>query len=405
MPLLGSFSRRKLLPYTGSLLLVFGSLTALSLCPGSAESALAGSTIGLYLLYWALGIVLPGVLVGRWLAPKEVTGVSFLALAAAIGISLQILLWFVLAPFGFGMYSAPCALVLALGVFVFGAHQKYGSFNKIDISDLVRLPKGQTYHFLESILLAGNIAYSILTFDWYERSFILPPAGGNLYQDQWWHLSLQQEFIHGHFPQTPQVAGERLNYHYFVHIHAALSSYWTDIRPEVVLNQLWWIPVVALVVLLASALARLLAGSKAWVGPAAAWFALTGGMRGFWFSGLGGFAYSPLYYLSPTQVLAQPMLFALCIAAVSLIKKGYSKKGFTLFLLLCLGAFGTKSTVMPVVFAGLLYSIAVSFILRIRVKRDVLILCGTTFGVQALALLFASGTTAGGSSYSLRSGG
>lgn len=208
-------------------------------------------------------------------------------------------------------------------------------------------------------------------------------------------MSVIQEVLSGHKPEVPQLSGEPLKYHYFVHVHIALISTWTGISPVLVLNALWWIPAVVAALAASASLGRLLVQSNQYVGTVAAWFSLLAVPAGYWWEQMRFGHDTPFVYLSPTQIYALPMMFVVTHGVVANIREDSRRRLIWLALVLA-GASGAKVTVVPLTLAGIVFAIVGDRLSGGKYRKSLYQLLGVALLVFLLSYLGITGSAGGG---------
>lgn len=178
-------------------------------------------------------------------------------------------------------------------------------------------------------------------------------------------ITLVNDALH-HWPiGTPNVAGEPLGYHYFVHLHMAGISQVTGIHPSLVVFRLFLVPLLALAVLQMGLSGRVLTG-RAWAAPlAAALLLLVRGIDasvsdalGFDGTSIFGLVYSPSELLGVTFFV--PILVVLSAlldpAVMRRIPFGSDSRAsiWGVLIVLLAVAGGAKSVILPLLIGGLI---------------------------------------------------
>lgn len=340
-----------------------------------------------YTLYWVLAVILPGLVISRSLIGVRATVVEDLAVGAVTGISLEILAWVVGVTTGLGsIVRFWWILVLVAGAAVPALRRRV----------LVRIP--ERVPLPHSVALAALVGFILAFFDANSLVFQapLPPNGGNTYLDMWWQLSLVQEMMKYQPPQIPQLAGVPFHYHYFGTIQMASGVRLSGVAPEVVTFRLWYVPAVLLSVGMSVALGRALTRSlTAGVVTAGVVYGLVNTSY-IWPDGLGGMALSPLHTTSPSQMLANIGLTACAYGAVLLLRGRASRLTVVWVVLVVLGASGDKSTMVPLLLAGTVITLARAVFTRSWVMaRWLAIGTGALLALQAVIAVVAAGTSGG----------
>ncbi len=318
-----------------------------------------------YAGYWILTLLLPGTLIVRTIFRSERDFVQDLALGAVTGLALEIASLFALRAVGLEDLARFWWLI-PLGLFVAVPRLRRTGFRRYS----VWASRGWAWSMaaMTTVLVMG------LDVTWFQRN-PLPPNGGSVYVDQWWHLSIVHELMRPAPTQVPQVAGELFSYHYNVHGHMAVASQTTGIAPDVVLFRLFLIPLV----LVAVGLVAFLAGEvsrRSWAGSLAVWLTLVGLGGGYLWADFGNLSTTPLRFGSPTQMLAVPFALAAAWALISLIRGSLSPWGWAWLGLVVLIGAGSKPTVVPILLAGTLVALVAIAVTTRRVPWSAAIAVG-----------------------------
>ena len=211
-------------------------------------------------------------------------------------------------------------------------------------------------------------------------SFPNAPAPGEgtvtYFRDYGWHLALAAE-AKNHWPiMDPNVSGEPLPYHYFVHIHMAAASQVTGIDLPLIYFRFLNLPLVLLVVLL-YVTAGLSFARSAWVGIAAATMALLVGdlqlettqeVQPF----LGVFV--SFLVSSPSFLFGLAAFLALVVTVGERITRTTNRPGdWILVAVLAVGASNAKVTILPLLLVALTIFAVWKFIRERRIHRPVLV--------------------------------
>ncbi len=305
--------------------------------------------------YWTLTLLLPGTLIVRAIFRTDRNLVQDLTLGAITGLALEIASLFALRAFGLDDLARFWWLV-PLGLFVVVPSLRRMAFHRYE----VWVNRGWAWSMaaMTTVLVMG------LDLTWFHRN-PLPPNGGSVHRDMWWHLSIVHELMRPGPTQVPQVAGELFSYHYNVHGHMAVASQTTGIAPDVVLFRLFLLPLV----LVAVGLVAFLAGEvsrRSWAGPLAVWLTLVGLGGGYLWAEFGNLSATPLRFGSPSQMLAVPFALAAAWILIALVRGSLTPWGWAwLGLVVFVGA-GSKPTVIPTLLAGTLVALVAVAVTRRR---------------------------------------
>ncbi len=343
------------------------------------DTGVSGSDIFLYGFYFTVDIVLPGTLVHRALRGSRGNLPEDLGLGAATGLLLMVGGWaltaaadkHVLLPWWPALIVVPFLAVPRLH-----RHWKVG--------DPRPLPLRWSWIVAAGLVLVVASQYPGWT------TTPLPPVGGVIYQDLFYHLALVHEMTRAMPFQVPQMLGEPLRYHYLSDADIAAAGLITKIDPAVVLLRLWIVPIAGTAILALAALTRELSG-KWWAGALGGVTAIVGLplLLGAAVSPIGG---SPISGTSPSQTYGLPLLTLLVTLAVDVLRGRPLRWAWILIFPLGLACAGAKSSALPPYVAGLLAALV---ILTFRHRRPLLpgfALLGLTVAAMALGFrLFAGG--------------
>lgn len=235
-------------------------------------------------------------------------------------------------------------------------------------------------------------AHSVVSF--FPRHGLRYPSVTAPHLDIPFQLALVGELRHHMPPVIPYVAGEELQYHWFVHAHMAASSWVTGVEPQVLLLRLSVLPMLVAIVTLTAAAARRVTG-KGWPGPVAAllaFFATTTSPYGWTTAPSVDGNVVGAAWMSPTQVFGMALLAGLLVVLVDMFAGGAPHRGWTLAALLVLGLVGAKAVMLPMLTAGLALTVVVVGVVRRRLHRPAAI----ALVLAALGLAFAQLVLFGG---------
>jgi hypothetical protein len=199
------------------------------------------------------------------------------------------------------------------------------------------------------------------------------------FQDHPWHLSLAADAKH-HWPiQDPNVSGEPLPYHYFVHVHLAAASQVTGLDLPLVYFRLFAVPLVVHFVLLVVVAGQSLARSS-WVGLIAACLALFVGQVTLDFttawsqfpSFLGVFF--TFLITSPSFLYGLVLLTSLIVLIGERItdRSGAGRVGdWLLIALFAIGASNAKVAILPMMLVALALYAGWAWVVWRRIPRTI----------------------------------
>jgi len=343
-------------------------------------TGVSGRDIGLYAFYFAIDLVLPGTLLYRALRGSRGNLPEDLGLGAATGMLLMLGGW-ALAAFTDKHVLLPWwpALIVVPFLAVPRLHRFWR------VSNPQPLPLRWSWIVATGLVLLVGSEYPGWT------TTPLPPAGGVLYQDLYYHLALVHEMMRAMPFQVPQMAGTPLHYHFLSDADIATASLITKIDPAVVLLRLWILPVAGTAIFVLAALTRALSG-KWWAGALGGVVAVLGWplLLGTATAPVGG---NPISAVSPSLVYALPLLGLMVMLAVEVLRGHRLGWAWLMVFPLALACAGAKSSALPPLVAGLLAAIVMIVVFRSwRLLLPALGLLGLTVAGVGLGFkLFAGG--------------
>lgn len=352
---------------------------AVALVLALLNTGVPGRDIALYAFYFAVDIVLPGTLIHRWVRGSRGNVPEDLGLGAATGLLIMLGGWALCAFLGTQVLLPWWPALLVVPFLAVPRLHKHWR-----VSRPRPLPLRWSWIVAAGLVLLVGAQYP----SWTDTP--LPPAGGAIYQDLWYHLALVHEMTRSMPFQVPQMAGESLTYHYLSDADIAVASMITKIDPAVVLLRLWIVPVAATGVLVTAALTRSLSG-KWWAGALGGVVAILGlpMLLGAATTPLG---VNPVSPYSPSQTYAIPLLALLVILAVDVLRGRALGWSWLMVFPLALACAGAKSSALPPFLAGLLAAVVLVVFRYRRRLLPTLALLGLTLAAVALGFrLFAGG--------------
>jgi hypothetical protein len=323
--------------------------------------------------------LVPGLLVLSYCRVYEQDGYKF-ALAAAIGICLNIILYMVISilQVKFLFY-----LIFVIILLFFLRRRNLLSDLRLLITTVENIERCYiNYLIFLSILFLGLVIAFL---------FIPNPLPGSnqaliYYIDQPWHLGNIAEIKNHWYPQDPRLAGYPFHYHIFSYIFTAFISTVSGIELPVLFFRLN-----TLFLLYLLFFASYFTGSR--------WFnrRSTGILNviTFFFLGTALLSY-PFniflinFFTSPTFLLASIFTLFLIMEIKAYYNKGYISHLF-LSLLLIIGMCGAKGSFFPVIFAGLLGCFGYSVLSRKLDKRlNILMVSSLLVFSMVFAYIFKS---------------
>lgn len=370
-------------------LLLPGLLVAAVAVVGLLRNDVGAGSILLYASYWLVAVLLPGTLVYRTVSSSPRYRVEELAMGAATGLALDITAWYLLRAVGLdrlvGWWWVPVVGVFAAVPTLRTAWRSRGR----------SAPRGWSWT-MSAITTLTVIAIEVNGF----RTMPVPPQGGTLYIDLPWHLAIVNELMRPGSPQIPQVAGEPLSYHFNAHVDMALASDATGLAPELLMTRLWIVPMVIVTLILIATLARQVSG-RPWTGPLAVWLS-TGALAGgyLWPDRLGAVSTTPLVVLSPSQLIANPLLLVGTSGLVTVARGDVQRRVWPWLLVIAFAGSGAKPTVVAVLLGGTGVVALVALLRERRIPARMLAAAGALFVILVWSLLRV-GSGGGGSAITL----
>ncbi|MEU4608825.1 hypothetical protein AB0F43_38050 [Kribbella sp. NPDC023972] len=278
-----------LLPFAAAVL----GLTAIDVPPGPIVK---------YAVYFALAIALPGTLLIRAAWRSTGNWAEDLGLGAVVGATWQLIGWAVFTALGWQRWLVVWpALVLVAFASVPRLRKHWR------ITPPAPLPMLWTWGLaVASAVALGATTLGVMAFH------EMPPQGSAYYQDLLYHLSMVNELMRAVPPELPQVAGERLEYHWFANADMAAAADITRLTPVMVLFRLWLLPWLVVALLVCATLARTV--SRTWWTGVLAAVALAAPQLYLFFDTSANLS-APLSFLSPSQTFGM----VACVAAAVLL--------------------------------------------------------------------------------------
>ncbi|HEY3002002.1 MAG TPA: hypothetical protein VGJ44_06600, partial [Kribbellaceae bacterium] len=203
-------------------------------------------------MYFALAIALPGTLLLRAAWRSTGNWAEDLGLGSVVGATWQLVGWAVFTALGWQRWLIvwPALVLVAFTV----VRRLRGCWRIVDGQ---RLPMAWTWGLaVASAVVLGATTLGVMAYHQ------MPPDGSAYYQDLLYHLSMVNELMRAVPPELPQVAGERLEYHWFANADMAGAADITRLTPIVVLFRLWLLPWLVVALLVCATLARTV--SRTW---------------------------------------------------------------------------------------------------------------------------------------------
>ncbi|MFF1528382.1 hypothetical protein [Cellulomonas sp. NPDC058312] len=351
----------------------------------------------MYLAYLALAVALPGTVIWRAVRGRTVSFVEDVALGTAIGLAIQVLLAFALAPLHLTRWSWLWSVAVLMGSLLSrrwraAAWTRPGAPTTTPASAWVQalVVVGATVWLAGTALASNPVAYADGSGPWSRG------VPGSVYVDLPFHQAIAAG-VDTHYPLVyPYLLDEPLRYHLFVYEHLAGAAHVSGVDLTWLLYRLMPVALVSLGVVLTGVLTRRLSGS-AWSAPAAAAVVTLSsaanvyGWTAFGFQNPGFLHFAT--YRSPTQTFGIALFLAMLTVAVALLRDGRFRGRIPLlgvFTLLAWGAGGSKSTFLPVAVAALALVVVVAAVLRtgvVRLSAALLGICAAGFALLLVVVL------------------
>jgi len=351
--------------------------------------ALAGldvphASIAKYFLYFGCAVALPGVLLLRSLWRSLGNWAEDIALGSAIGLGYELAGWAIFTALGIQEWLIVWPLLLLLCFATIPPLLRYWR-----IADPEPLPVPWSWGMATGVTICCIL---IATATMGPNS--VPPAGENYYQDLLYHLSMMHELIRSIPPETPQVAGQPLEYHWFPNAHLAAAVDITRLPPELVLFRLWMLPMVAAGLVIFAALARQVSRIW-WTGLLSVAMAAVAANIDLW-PGQSGISSSAFEFLSPSQTfgVVTGTAAAMLLLAV-LFEPVVPKRTWILLIGLAILGGGAKPTTLPILIGG---TGLVGLFVLIRLRRlplRPLLASGVILFAGVVTMLTVAGSTGG----------
>ncbi len=348
--------------------------------------------------YQAVFVLAPGLLVLRAVVARRGAPVTQLAIGWPLGHALEIAAFWVTAYVGVRwlLYAYPpvvCALALGLA-------SRRSAGRRAPSRAVPGVPRAPAW--ATAAIVAGAAALIGL------GAFAANPLPRSvpsvvLDTDSVFHVALAAEARH-HWPMTdPNVSGEKLRYHVFVHMEAAAVNQVTGIGLDVIVLRLQPVLIVLLIGLQLAWLAGRVARGSPWVAPGAVAIMLLANEldldteRDAPFVGL----FLADIPLSPTLAFGLPFFIAAVGILVSALARRERPEPGTWLVLgaLLAGAMGAKAATLPVLLVALGLFLAGRALLDRTVDRRALGALGIAAGafLAVYLALFSGGGSHGGS--------
>ncbi|MFY1672456.1 hypothetical protein ACN27G_21220 [Plantactinospora sp. WMMB334] len=345
----------------------------------------APTDLARYAGYLLLALVLPGTLVYRALRRRPHTLVEDVAMGAAVGLVLELPAWALYAWLGLAnwLWTWPAAIV-GLFLAVPGLRRHWL------VRDYRPAPVGWSWS------VAGAVAFftTYLSSTFLERNPILPTSEGTRqYLDLAYQLSLAGEAKHQFPIHLPQVAAERLDYHWFGYAHMAATSLIGGIDLPVVALRLTIPALCAAAIVLTAVLGWRVSG-RPWVGAIAAVLFFVIGETNFTDPVTMPFGTQASFVIwhGMSMIYSWVLLIALIAVLADVVDRRADRPvapigrgAFVLAPLLMLASSGAKASSLPVVGLALAFTAVALLIATRRIPWAVVAVGAATAAAQLFA--------------------
>ncbi|MGW1346977.1 hypothetical protein ACWCOV_38405 [Kribbella sp. NPDC002412] len=317
---------KRLLPWLLPFLAAVLGLVAIDVPPGPIVK---------YGAYFALAIALPGTLLLRAAWRSTGNWAEDLGLGSVVGATWQLIGWALFTALGWQRWLIIWpALVLVT----------FASVRRLREHWRITQPAPLPILWTWGLAVATTVVLTATTLG-VMAFHQLPPEGSSYYQDLLYHLSMVNELMRAVPPELPQVAGERLEYHWFANADMAAAADITRLTPAIVLFRLWLLPWLVVALLVCATLARTV--SRTWWTGVLAAVALAAPQLYLFFDTSVNLS-APLSFLSPSQTFGMVACVATAVFLIELLFRD-ARGGLWVvaFAVAVLGG-GSKPTVLPI---------------------------------------------------------
>jgi hypothetical protein len=194
-------------------------------------------------------------------------------------------------------------------------------------------------------------------------------------------------------PELPQVAGLRLDYHWFANADMASAVDVTKLSPIVVLYRLWLLPILVVGLLVFAALARSV--SRTWWTGVLTALAFAGPQLSWWWDTRSDLS-PPLSLLSPSQTFGMIVGATAAVFLIELLFRGNQRKTlWVLAVAVSIVGGGSKPTILPVL-VGAIGLAALFLLIRDRRLPGRFLAAGSLLVASAVGtMLSVAGSTSG----------
>jgi hypothetical protein len=310
--------------------------------------------VGNYAAYFALYVVLPGVVAMHWVNRGPLSLTNAIALGIPMGFALEIGAFLGLSAAGLREYYAWVPVAWVALLLTCRVRARDWPVRLRLSARHAGLGLGLAVVFLGTALMAASQMFS--------ESPLADGLPARAIFHDWVYLVSRAGVIKNHWPlDDPSLAGTPLQYHYFMMVHAAAASWTTGVELTLVMLRLIFIPLGAILVVQAYALGRrvsrnpwggVVAAVNPWGGVVAAVLAIMASEVSF-ASNYGQPMFLGLFvrwlFVSPTFFFGMIYCGALLLAVAQCARlQRCGARHYLWLLLLAAAGTGAKGTVLPV---------------------------------------------------------
>jgi hypothetical protein len=335
-----------------------------------------------YALYFAACVVLPGVLLMRAIWRSTGNWAEDVGLGATVGFAYELVGWAIFTAAGRqdALVVWPLLLLVSFAV-VPGLRRHW------------RIVRPSPLPVWWSWGVALCLTLLLVTLARAMAGNAVPPDGSSYYPDMLYHLSMVHELVRSVPPELPQVAGERLDYHWFANAQMAAAIDISHSPVPQVLFRLWMFPVAVVAMLTCAALGRQVS-QVWWAGVLAPALILPAQVMALFPSSALDLG-APLAYLSPSQNFGLVTGTAAAVFLLEALFRGGGRGSWVLALAVAVVGGGAKPTTLPILLGGI--GLAALFLLvRDRRLPWRVVLGGVLLvGTAVITMLTVAGSTSG----------
>lgn len=349
-----------------------------------------------YLAYLVVGVALPGTLLWRAARGPAVSFTEDVAVGSALGLAVQVVLAWAVAPLGWSGWAWLWGLPVVLATLVPALRPRVWSRPSPPSR-----PGAVVGAWLQAGVVVAAAAWLTTTSIGASAIAFLDGTGVTaravpvqVYVDLPYHQSITAG-IDQRFPLVyPYLFDEPLRYHLFVYEHLAAGANATGIDLTWIVYRLWILPLVALAIVLAGVVTRRLVDRPGAAPLGAVLVALSSAVSVYGWTGTPFQNPGLLHFAafrSPTQMLGVTLFLACVAVLVALLRSGLRGHGplVGVAALLMFAAGGSKATFLPILVCGLVAGTVVAAVWRGRWRAAAALtgLAVTAFATVLVAIL------------------